>query len=789
MMTSAVDAQPVAGHTTPVGSSPRKIHRPYITSQAMPAKKKLHLPIKPEQQALPIAAPTQDECRVTSYAVGHGDCTLVEYHRDGRIAFRCLVDGGTSLPDALVKYLKRNPREDSGPDIDALVLSHVDNDHQGGLPQLLDEGLTIGEYLGPCLPTFERLGWLFAPRVAEAVQRARSLEDRLDDAGVPITYPMEGYVRHHADRRVTLSVISPASRLLKWLSTRDGAELASLLSQPTLPLQWLLESAPEPEPAGQDALQPDVFEGRVSLTPAELRGTLNATTLQPKEIKEAARDRGLLLEPEFFGNAVLNDTSLVLVIDVQLDSSCRKRLLLTGDQENWTYIAARHPVGLGIDVLKAPHHGGRLYLADRQEDYLWLRPRTVLVSANGQHKLPRSEFRDALRRIGATLVCPNVRGAESLAAGSVLVPGQDSCFKTMGCRPDQPSTTLTLRSGSEVADRPACVQGSGSTSLSPIIVLNQHVTAPSEALVRYTQGELENHARWLTAHLRERHRMFMDSLARDNPDVEWSQRASQRPVPWETIAANARKDGRLDLVYDPEPVIAYALSRRMFWANRARPNHRHGELPLMLYRSATPREAVSAWNWLQSVPRILLCSTIDRSYRPSSVTDPVTDEDLLNVDRIAFLRKADWTIPLGLIAGYLCIPAVVVQEQLLDLLLLDLAEHFSLRICSKLFPQSERDSFSGSAYHSAVYFLLERRTQDEGFPNVYSEEWLAVWKAPPRPWRRLFELASKSLLAGNFDERGSGAFWPNDFYYGYNNKFDSRIGEYIDNAYWHKVWR
>lgn len=758
----------------------------------MPANKKPLQPKTSEPQVPSMAAPVQDECRVTSYAVGHGDCTLVEYFRNNRVAFRCLVDGGTSLPEALVTHLRNNPRDDAGPDIDSLVLSHVDNDHQGGLPQLVNNGFTIGEYLGPCLPTFERLSWLFAKRVAGAVDRARSLEELLDKAGVPITYPMEGYVRHHADRRVTLSVISPAPRLLKRLSTSDGAELAGLLSQPTLPLQWLLESDPEPEAAGEDAPLPDAFEGRVSLTPAELRGTLDKkTTLQPTEAQEAVRDRGLLAEPEFFGNAVLNDTSLVLVIDIKLDSSCRKRLLLTGDQENWTYVAARHPAGLGIDVLKAPHHGGRLYLADRQEDYdalyLWLRPRTVLVSANGQHKLPRNGFRDALRRTGATLVCPNVRGVESLSAGSVFEPGQDSCFKTMGCHSVRMPTTLRLRAGSETADRPACVQGSGSTSLAPIVVLNQHVTAPSEAFVRYTQGELENHARWLATHLQERHRMFEASLL-DSPDVAWSQRASQRPVPWETIAATARKDGRFDLVHDPEPVVAYGLSRRMFWANRAGPHHRYGKSPLMLYRSATQGEADRARAWLKNVPRILLCSKFDRLHGQSRTTDPVTNEDLLNVDPIALLRKADWTIPLGLIAGYLCIPTAVVQEQLLDLLLLDLAEHFSLRICNKRNPLADRWRYNESD-NAATYFLVERHALGDEFPNVYSEEWMAVWTARDRPWRSLFELASKSLLAGNFDERGSGAFWPKDFQVYGGNKFDIRIGEYINAAAWHSVWR
>jgi hypothetical protein len=89
-------------------------------------------------------------------------------------------------------------------------------------------------------------------------------------------------------------------------------------------------------------------------------------------------------DPEFFGNAILNDTSLVLATDLHLDGVHRRRVFLTGDQENWSYIAAMHPGGLGVDVLKAPHHGGSLFLEDSKEAlarvYAWMRPRSVFVS-------------------------------------------------------------------------------------------------------------------------------------------------------------------------------------------------------------------------------------------------------------------------------------------------------------------------------------------------------------------------------------------------------------------------
>lgn len=168
-------------------------------------------------------------------------------------------------------------------------------------------------------------------------------------------------------------------------------------------------------------------------------------------------------EPQFLGNAVLNDTSVVIVVDVLLDGKHRRRILLSGDQEN-SNIAAKHPAGLGVDVLKTPHHGGRLYLDDKREAmeqvYLWLRPRIAIVSARGVHSLPRLAFREIARAVGTTLSFTNERAREEIF--SDLPRPDTSCFKTFACGSSEQraQTTLSLTSTRESVNAAACLQAS-----------------------------------------------------------------------------------------------------------------------------------------------------------------------------------------------------------------------------------------------------------------------------------------------------------------------------------------
>lgn len=177
-----------------------------------------------------------------------------------------LVDAGTDLPVALIKHLRELPRSGSLPDIGVVVLTHVDHDHQGDLPQLITGGLSIGEYFGPCLPTFRRLNWLFGKRVIDAVDRAKEWEDALTKSKVPITYPLDGYSQRFLHGRIVVSVISPAARTLERLSLASGADLTSLLDRYPMPLQRLLGAEPEIGPQDDFNHIRQIFRGKSSVT-------------------------------------------------------------------------------------------------------------------------------------------------------------------------------------------------------------------------------------------------------------------------------------------------------------------------------------------------------------------------------------------------------------------------------------------------------------------------------------------------------------------------------------------
>ena len=695
------------------------------------------MPLQQKTSSLiPTVTDSPDEVRMRSFNVGHGDCTLVEVVADGSIVFRCLLDAGMALPPALITHLKNMPRSDRKPDIDVLVLSHVDADHQGGIPELLACGFSVGEYLGPCLPTFNRLKWLFAPRVSEAVSRAMAVEEKLKSLHIPISYPLEGFKTRYANGRIVLSIISPAAKLMKSLTLASSADLSALLRRRPLPLQWLLEAEEEQDNDEQQNLA-HLFSSRVVLSPEDFEEYLPSDLPNRDVLAQAAEATQPEFEPEFFGNSILNDTSLVVVLDITLDGHHRKRLVFPGDQENWTYIAAQHPAGLGIDVLKAPHHGGRVYLNDHCENfhslYAWLRPKTVMVSANGRHHLPRTGFRDALRAIGGTLLCPNVRTFEPLSAGAVLRPEEKSCFAAMGCVPSpKPFVAITLTANAEFADVQACGQGTGLSGLAPIVVLRQDVTVPSEGLLRYTYGELDRHARWIKQQLKSRRKEFAERMAgiKDAYGV-----TAERPAtPWGSLAVLAKADGRHDLVADPDPVLKFGRSHYAFWTDLSS-GYRSNEVQLACVPTAA--ESKSAIKWLKSIPRMLLTVRSTQRFAGGS-------------DRIDILQSVDWRVFDHLLAGNLALPHQVIAQELRPKLLTIMAQHFSFQICNFDYPFSP---YNGGK----AYLLLQADTS--ALPDLESKAWMAVWdwradgNKCQAPWTVLANLAQNELLAGNFFDR------------------------------------
>ncbi len=80
-----------------------------------------------------VKARAEGELRVHFISVGQGDSTLIELP-DGKIA---LIDTGNGLPDsnkALLRYLNALHIDA----IDYLVLTHLDNDHIGGVDELFE---------------------------------------------------------------------------------------------------------------------------------------------------------------------------------------------------------------------------------------------------------------------------------------------------------------------------------------------------------------------------------------------------------------------------------------------------------------------------------------------------------------------------------------------------------------------------------------------------------------------------------------------------------------------------
>jgi hypothetical protein len=606
-----------------------------------------------------------DEARILSFNVGHGDCTLIEYASEGNISFRMLVDAGAKLPAALTDHLKTFPRSEGEKDIDVVVLTHVDHDHQGGLPQLLKEGFSIGEYFGPCLPTFRRLSWLFAKGVADAVERAKEWENALKESKIPITYPLDGYSQRFLGGRVIVSVISPAARTLERLSLASGADLAGLLDRHPMPLQWLLEDDLESKQDDFDRIR-QAFRGKSTVTPAELDGLLPDANLDQDSLMQVAETiNGADFEPELFGNSVLNDTSLVVVVDMFLDNVNRKRILLTGDQENWSYIAACNPTGLGADVLKAPHHGGRVYFDDFHEAieqfYLWARPRTVLVSASGRHDLPRLLVREAIRKIGASLICPCSRNIEMLTAGTPE-GGWKSCYMAYNCRPavDQRVSKMVLKARYESVNVATCVQGLGHSGTAPIVVMQQSVVVPSEAFVRWTRGQLEKHSQWILSKLSRRQEEFIQHANGSPIDI-----ALQQPVRLSTILSLAKAAGRHDLAADPEPVLKFARSQHTFWVNM----DRYDSLFMELYKYPNQKDLQLCNQLLTKIPHIF-------------VRCQLSNDDVVNCDRIAILHGADWTALEYMLASKLGVPVELASSEVLPALLPLISESFGLQICS-----------------------------------------------------------------------------------------------------------
>jgi len=506
-------------------------------------------PVTTHPSTRTVRSATADELRITALGIGHGDSILLQW-RNETDTWTCLVDGGPS-PDLLKRRLDTLHVHE----IDLLVLTHLDTDHIGGLGGLAQDR-RVGSFLGPALPAFERHLWLFGARGAEAIRRGRALEGSLREAGVEIGYPLEGYaVAPHPGGGV-ISVLSPAARLLRRLLTGD--DVAGLFAQEPMPLGWLLDAEPEtPSEEGETDLRLQAALSRRFLEPADLAGFPRGAPRSPGDARELVRSWSVATarEPEFFGDSVLNNTSLVLYFEVRTGSRTH-RVLLPGDQENWTYLLARNPRGLHADVLKASHHGGRVYVeSDEAHDELFssVQPHVVLVSGNGRHGLPRAEIRQAAIRWGASVVCTCSRGGELISG----VSDTSTCCHDVHACGEADNAVLILDAEGIRSDRPACHSGFGRLP-GPIIQIRQHVVESSSVMGHLAEHELRRHIRWAKETFATIHRDRSHAASDLTPGSE--------PVSMATLETLARSAGRLPLIPHLGEMLRQGAARGAFWS-------------------------------------------------------------------------------------------------------------------------------------------------------------------------------------------------------------------------------
>jgi hypothetical protein len=718
-----------------------------------------------------VATKKSDKALVHSFGVGHGDCTLLEYSEPHGISFRMLVDGGARLPDALIKHLKNCRRPEGSPQIDVVVLTHVDYDHLGGLTELLDKSISIGEYWGPCLPAFRRLRGIFKlERIQRGIDTAEQLEKDLTAAGVKIFYPLEGYLHRFCENKVVVSVISPAARLIRRLLTASDADLAELLVRRPLPLEWLFG----PEPDELDHLFP--FSSTATMTTPDEAAAFRPRPVQLRshEIEQRAREiMGDTFEPEFFGNAVLNDTSLVMTVDFHIDRMRRRRVLLTGDQENWSYIAYQNPNGLGADVLKAPHHGGRVYLADDGEDavdqlYLWLRSPTVITSASGLYNLPRLSFRNALRTSGSNLLCPNVRTFEPLSAGAVKIDGAVSCHAAYGCSQGKTQQhemiTVALNATEQSANVAACVQGTGHAGLAPIRVLQQRIVDPDQSFVRWTQTEVEKYAKWLQKELEQQSKATTSHIIAGGE--KYLDALNIVPIPWRELKDKAIVAGHFNLAANPHAVLSYAVSRGMIWSNLDRQVNKD----TMVYRRPTDVEVGNVKSWIASHEYLALLLR----------TDPIAA--MRGGNKFNVLECCSWTDFAQLLGAKFFLPLTVVEELLLPVMRHIFAAEYSAAVYHKM------NSWGGLMGGKSWLVLTKRRLQKD-FPVDVK---LNILETFPE-MTSVGEESLQKMLGGNikilgsllqsFDGRKSSPFINSDFLGALKND--------QDRERWalHKLWQ
>lgn len=537
-----------------------------------------------------------EEFAITALGIGHGDAILLEYISGHERMWTCLIDGGES-PARLSECLATHVRPVKH--LDLLVLSHFDNDHIGGLIGITNS-VTVNEYWGPAIPAFERHLWAFGEGCRRSIIRAQTLEEELAVQNVDCLYPLEGFSSSPVPNGpVTVSVLFPPAQLLRRLFMSQ--DITNLLSQEVTPLAQFLNEAPL-DADDESNLVESILElnrqmAHCVLSPGSIPSTFRPMTQRQKRSGRSAA-------PEFFGDSLLNNTSITLYIEFRRASGISSSALLPGDLENWSYLFARHPRGLHADVLKASHHGGRIYVegADAECDlFNAVKPRALLISANGRHKLPRCSLRSAAISRGAAVFCTSCRTQELISGPP---PNSISCHEQNVCRSESENRTIQFNTHGISSSSIACHSGFPSDP-GPVIHLQQHIVAPSGVMQQLLERELRRHIQWTKKKLLEIH------------GQHYVTRTSSSPVPivsGRILSDAAQREGRPrhSLVENLSTVLEEGAKRQEFWAVR---KNRYD--PWQAYSLPSDEETKKLSDWIDDRQVLIFKDIASTEFRDS----------------------------------------------------------------------------------------------------------------------------------------------------------------------------
>lgn len=283
----------------------------------------------------------------------HGDALWVEYG-DPAAPHRMLIDGGPpsrSTLDRIRTSIAERPRPEGGPDLDLLVVTHIDADHIGGILGLLEDR---GTYLHARdlwfngwrhLPS-DRLGAKQAEALSAAIVRRRLAWNR-DFDGEAVMVPDQGplpVVELPGGMRLTL--LSPTREALAELRPVWEREVRKAGMVPGHPAE---QAEAQLDRLGDDEIEPEELAAE-----------------EFEDDRSEANRASIAMLAEFEGRS----------------------LLLTGDAHAGALAGGlrrladeRGAERLPVDAFKLPHHGSRHNIS--QEVLELVDCDRFLVSTNG----------------------------------------------------------------------------------------------------------------------------------------------------------------------------------------------------------------------------------------------------------------------------------------------------------------------------------------------------------------------------------------------------------------------